>query len=54
MFKNINNKRIGQRKKPKIIILSLKYLNFNNFKLFILGNGSEKNELLNFVINNKS
>ena len=45
--------RLAIEKNLKIIILSLKYLNFDNFKLFILGSGPEKNELLNFVINNK-
>ena len=44
---------MAKEKNLKIIILSLKYLNFDNFKLFILGSGPEKNELLNFVINNK-
>ena len=45
--------RLAIEKNLKIIILSLKYLNFDNFKLFILGSGPEKNELLNFVkINN--
>ena len=45
--------RLAKEKNLKIIILSLKYLNFDNFKLSILGSGPEKNELLNFVINNK-
>jgi glycosyltransferase involved in cell wall biosynthesis len=45
--------RLAIEKNLKIIILSLKYLDFDNFKLFILGSGPEKNELLNFVIKNK-
>jgi hypothetical protein len=45
--------RLAIEKNLKIIILSLKYLNFDNFKLFILGSGPEKNEIKNFVkINN--
>jgi hypothetical protein len=45
--------RLAIEKNLKTIILSLKYLNFSNFRLFILGNGPEKNELINFVKFNK-
>ena len=45
--------RLAVEKNLKIIILSLKYLNFSNFSLFIIGNGPEKNKLVNFVKLNK-
>jgi glycosyltransferase involved in cell wall biosynthesis len=45
--------RLAVEKNLKIIILSLKYLKFLNFKLFILGNGPEKKRLIKFVRNNK-
>lgn len=45
--------RLAIEKNLKIIILSLKYLNFDNFKLLILGSGPKKSELVNFVIKNK-
>jgi glycosyltransferase involved in cell wall biosynthesis len=45
--------RLAIEKNLKIIILSLKYLNFDNFKLSILGSGPEKNDLLTFVKINK-
>jgi hypothetical protein len=45
--------RLAIEKNLKTIILSLKYLNFSNFCLFILGNGPEKDRLINFVKLNK-
>jgi glycosyltransferase involved in cell wall biosynthesis len=45
--------RLAEEKNLRTIILSLKHLNFSNFRLFILGDGPEKNTLINFVKFNK-
>jgi len=45
--------RLAVEKNLKTIILSLKYLNFSDFSLFILGNGPEKSKLINLLKVNK-
>jgi glycosyltransferase involved in cell wall biosynthesis len=45
--------RLASEKNLETIILSLKYVNFSNFRLFIIGDGPERDKLINFVKNNK-
>jgi len=45
--------RLAVEKNLETIILSLKFLNFSNFKLLIFGDGPERNKLINLTIANK-
>jgi hypothetical protein len=52
-LKIITTGRLAVEKNLETIMLSLKYLNFSNFKLLIFGDGPERSKLINFTRVNK-